>query len=196
MTQSEWDYMKEAERTTATLYYGAKVPVAYLIHVMVGAIEALEKLDEIKKAIFYNRPISVPPIIYGSHTCDNLPAWISNESTAEADQRAVDLIHGILGKATEGGELLQALLETIGNGQPLNYLNVEEEIGDSLWYDALLLRTLGRTFEEVQRSNIAKLRKRYPGKFSEEAANNRNLDAELSALEGEQKTLTDNTLEL
>lgn len=194
MTEAEWDYMAEAARTTSKVYYGAKVPVSYLVSTMVEAIEALDKLDRIKKAVFYNRPIEAPASKLES--CDTLPIWLADESGDDSEQRAVDLIHGILGKATESGELLQALLATIDQGKPLDYLNIEEEIGDGLWYDTLLLRTLGRTFEEVQRSNISKLRKRYPEKFSEDAANNRNLENERVALEAEQKTLTDNTLEL
>lgn len=48
----------------------------------------------------------------------------------------------------------------------------------------MLLETAGRSVEKTRTINIAKLRKRFPEKFSKENAINRNLKAEREILEG------------
>jgi hypothetical protein len=48
----------------------------------------------------------------------------------------------------------------------------------------------GWNMEDILDTNIAKLEARYPEKFTEEAALNRNLEAEREILEGERTTLT------
>lgn len=49
---------------------------------------------------------------------------------------------------------------------------------------ALVLRACGYTLEQAMERNIEKLRKRYPEKFTAEAALNRDLDGERAVLEG------------
>jgi len=62
-------------------------------------------------------------------------------------------------------------------------VNAREEAGDLLWYLALIARALGTDLETIARTNIEKLRTRYPGKFTAEAALNRDLEAERKTLE-------------
>ena len=94
-----------------------------------------------------------------------------------------ELYHAIAGITTEAGELQDALKRYLIYGKPLDEVNLSEEAGDSMWYFSLLLRRLQKRFDDVFEQNIAKLRVRYPEKFSEEAALNRNLDSERKALE-------------
>jgi hypothetical protein len=47
---------------------------------------------------------------------------------------------------------------------------------------AIAMNELGTDFEKVQRMNIAKLKKRYPEKFSLDNAENRDLDGEVQAM--------------
>ena len=61
--------------------------------------------------------------------------------------------------------------------------NFKEEIGDGMWYDAIGLEAVDGTIAETQNTNIAKLRARFPNKFTEYDANNRNLSAERKILE-------------
>lgn len=93
------------------------------------------------------------------------------------------LIHGAIGLCTEAGELQDAIKRRLIYNKPLDRVNIIEEIGDLLWYCALVLDSQGATFEEAMERNIAKLRVRFPDKFSFEAANVRDLAAERRALE-------------
>jgi hypothetical protein len=72
-------------------------------------------------------------------------------------------------------------------GSEIDWKHVREELGDSQWYQALLIDVSDTSFEEVQKLNIDKLRVRYPDKFDPEQALNRNLEAERKVLgkEGE-----------
>lgn len=99
------------------------------------------------------------------------------------DRDMVRLLHGGIGIATESGEILDQLKKHIYYGKPLDKVNLKEEIGDVLWYCALLLRELDSTFEEVAETNINKLRARFGDKFSEYDAQHRDLVKERSILE-------------
>lgn len=64
----------------------------------------------------------------------------------------------------------------IGHGHPLDTEKVHKELGDVLWYVAVLARRIGSTLEDVAASNVEKLRKRYPEGFSSERSINRKDD--------------------
>src|SRR5687767_705976 len=86
--------------------------------------------------------------------------------------KTVRLLHAGMGLCTEAGEFLDMLKKHILYGKPLDEVNLKEELGDKLWYTALALDELKTTFEEVMDVNIAKLRARYPNKFTEHDAIN------------------------
>jgi NTP pyrophosphatase (non-canonical NTP hydrolase) len=98
--------------------------------------------------------------------------------------RAIRLLHGQLGLASESGEIADQLKKHIFYGKALDTINLEEEIGDVFWYLALLANELGADFDSIMERNIAKLKKRYGDKFSEQRAINRNLTIERGILEG------------
>ena len=93
------------------------------------------------------------------------------------------LLHGAIGIATEAGELLDALKKHIYYNKELDKVNISEEIGDVLWYAALLCNCLEIDMQDVMDTNIAKLKARYPEKFDEDKAENRNLKKERRVLE-------------
>lgn len=93
------------------------------------------------------------------------------------------LLHGAIGVGTEGGELLDQVKKHLYYGKALDKANVMEECGDVLWYVAVALDAVGFTMEEAMERNIGKLRARYPGNFTTEAALNRDLEAERKTLE-------------
>lgn len=96
------------------------------------------------------------------------------------------LLHVGKGLATEAGEFIDMLKKHIFYGKELDKVNLIEELGDLYWYINVAQDVLGVTTEDVQERNNAKLMKRYKGKcFTEEAANNRDLDIERKALEGD-----------
>lgn len=94
------------------------------------------------------------------------------------------LLHGLLGMCTETGEAQDMVKKALIYGKPFDKINVLEECGDVLWYIALALDACGFTMEQAMERNIEKLKKRFPDRFTEAAALNRDLAAERAALEG------------
>lgn len=93
------------------------------------------------------------------------------------------LLHAGIGLATEAGEFLDPLKKFLFYGKSVDKTNLKEEIGDMLWYIAIACDALDTTISLEMERNIHKLRTRYPEKFTEEQANERDLDAERNALE-------------
>lgn len=88
-----------------------------------------------------------------------------------------------IGLASESGEILDNLKKFLAYGRPVDKANILEEAGDLLFYLTKLLDTIGHTIEDARVSNVAKLKTRYPGGFTEHSALNRNKDAERAAYE-------------
>lgn len=93
------------------------------------------------------------------------------------------LLHAGLGLTTEAGEFVDPLKKRLFYCKPLDLVNLKEELGDLLWYVAIACDALGTTVEQVMETVIAKLQHRYPDKFSDVAAINRDLDGERAVLE-------------
>lgn len=91
--------------------------------------------------------------------------------TSPVDQvRVLQLFHAIMGVSTETGEIVDLVKKMIFYEKTVDKENFKEEIGDLFWYIALLCDILGVSFEEIQKKNIEKLKKRYGDKFSKKAA--------------------------
>lgn len=93
------------------------------------------------------------------------------------------LLHAGIGLSTESGEFLDALKKHIFYGKELDKVNLAEEMGDLFWYLAIVSDELGVDMEDVMERNIIKLKARYGEKFSEEKAENRDLNTEREILE-------------
>ena len=108
---------------------------------------------------------------------------ISGGYVKECNSASIDLLHASMGIVTEAGELQDALKKHYFYGKELDKTNVKEEVGDLLWYCAIILESLDTDFESVMQTNIDKLKARYPNKFTEESAVNRDLNKEREILE-------------
>lgn len=97
-------------------------------------------------------------------------------------QLNIRALHASMGCYTESGELLEAMVKQLTDGD-FDKVNFGEEIGDIEWYQAIGFDATGVTEAECREKNIAKLRKRYPEKFDADQAINRDLDAERKTLE-------------
>ena len=99
--------------------------------------------------------------------------------------RATRLTHAAFGLSSEVGEFNDGLKKWLYYGQPLDWPNLAEELGDILWYIALACNALGFSIETVMEKNIAKLYTRYPEKYEDVLAGeeNRDRDAERDSLE-------------
>lgn len=98
---------------------------------------------------------------------------------------SIDVLHAIIGISTEAGELLDAAKKYLFYAKDIDYVNLDEEIGDILWYIAIYCNARNITIESLMQQNIAKLMERYPEKFTSEKAINRNLDKEREVLESQ-----------
>lgn len=93
------------------------------------------------------------------------------------------LLHGVFTVDTEAGELLDAFKKTCFYGSDLDLTNIKEECGDVLWGIQLICDAMGWTIDEVIQLNIEKLKARYPEKWAQHEAMNRDLEAEREVLE-------------
>ena len=80
-------------------------------------------------------------------------------------QRQTRLLHAAMGLETESGEIVDMLKRHLFYGYNMDRINALEEVGDILWYIALILDELDSSFEMVMAANIAKLQFRYPEQF-------------------------------
>lgn len=99
--------------------------------------------------------------------------------------KTIRMLHGAMGLCTESGEFLDHLKKVIFYGTAWDPTNMKEECGDLFWYLAIIADTMGEAnFTNMLQANIAKLRTRYPEKFTEESAQTRDLNAERKTLQG------------
>jgi len=118
--------------------------------------------------------------------CDQLAASKRHYQYDRAQNLlATRLNHSAIGLAGEVGELCGAVERWLQYGKELDRTNIIEEAGDALWYLALACNALGVSLEEVMEKNIAKLKLRYPEKYTDfnAAEENRNRTAEREVLE-------------
>jgi len=76
------------------------------------------------------------------------------------------LLTAAVGISAEGGEFTEIVKKMVFQGKPWNEDNREHlkiELGDVLWYVAQACMALEIDFDDVVKTNIKKLEKRYPG---------------------------------
>ena len=105
--------------------------------------------------------------------------------TSRYTPEIVRLLHSASGLATEAGEFIDPIKKHLYYGKPLDKTNLIEELGDLLWYITVACDVLDTSLSEIMQINNDKLALRYKGKFTQEAAINRNLSAERNLLETE-----------
>jgi NTP pyrophosphatase (non-canonical NTP hydrolase) len=103
---------------------------------------------------------------------------------AKIDGAILDDLHMVLGMQTEAAEIADVYKKTIAYKKPLDFVNIKEELGDIMWYIANLCNMNGWDLRDIMQTNIDKLKTRYPEKFTEKEALNRNLKKERGVLEG------------
>lgn len=99
------------------------------------------------------------------------------------NRRDSRLLHAATGICTEAGEFFDPLKKYLFYGKPYDETNLREELGDLLWYIAIACDALDTTVELEMARVIAKLQVRYPDKFSDYLAQNRDVEAERAVLE-------------
>lgn len=83
------------------------------------------------------------------------------------------LLNGVLGLSGESGEVADLYKKHRFQGHDLDKEDIINELGDCMWYLAILAESLGVTLGDVMQANILKLEKRYPEGFDPERSVNR-----------------------
>lgn len=152
-------------------------------------LKAAAKMDDWKSRLFYGKP---------KYQRDNWDVedgkgqirWLVGKKTDavqfpdfddyQEGEMSVDfilnpqVIHSILGLATEGAELVEDLLKLMrgpmGSDGGTIVSNTRREGGDISWYLEMLAVSTGTTVQQMRIENIERLRKRFPNRFTEEDA--------------------------
>lgn len=186
------NYIKDALRseTPVTELTGDPVFVRHALRVLIAA-GALA--DLLKKELVYGK--TIPARLYRA-TLNSVA-----EAAGSADYSSGDvgvsprrqtlplqarLMHAALGGFGEQAELLEQLDGAFSN-KPTDWVNVIEEVGDTMWYLAVALdeirKVRGLQPGTVSEANIFKLMTRFPEKFSLAASEGRDVAAERAVLE-------------
>ncbi|WP_418999318.1 nucleoside triphosphate pyrophosphohydrolase family protein [Agathobaculum sp.] len=101
------------------------------------------------------------------------PNEYQRKAMRTATGKCYDATNAALGIAGEAGEVADEVKKFTFQGHDWNPSRVVEELGDVLWYVALMADLLNVPLEYVMQTNIEKLERRYPDGFSNEASVNR-----------------------
>lgn len=168
-------YMEASERTEVKFPEGMTLNgdvQTIFSHLTDDITSVAESMDHIKKHL-----------IYGAENNIRVNQSTFKRRDKVLDQKKAELLHAAIGKVTEAVEFYEAVANHVFSSKDLDEANLFEEIGDCFWYDAMALRILGKSFEDAMQTNIDKLTKRYPDKFTKHAALNRDLDSERKILD-------------
>lgn len=171
------DYAQETERFLSKKFHKEKSDPTEnnLKRAMERFMSAGNNLDVLKKAKYYGR--NYPTGFQTSIPDREKFVYTPNDEGEE-------MLHGIIGIATESVELVEALYKNKWGGKEIDTVNLKEEVGDLMFYLAILFRNNPEwNLEEILKRNVEKLDERYGKTFSEAAANNRNTDKEREILE-------------
>lgn len=152
------------------------------------SLAACQAAGKLKRSIFYGDPdIDVDDV----HTAMSQTIVRASEAPNGQDLQKLKsitptrkrLLHSVLGVLDEVGEFTAALVNHILYDEGYDEVNVLEEIGDANWYFSIPINLSEKTLTYVLLANNQKLFARYPEKFTQELALNRNLRAEREELE-------------
>lgn len=100
----------------------------------------------------------------------------SQEVIDNIDERWCDfggLLNACLGLSGEVGETNDMIKKWIYHGHDMDEVKLKKELGDIMWYVAMMCESLAYDMDEIMQMNIDKLKVRYPEGFSENASINR-----------------------
>ena len=83
------------------------------------------------------------------------------------------LLNGLMGLSGESGELMDLFKKWIFHEADLNEEHAQKELGDVMWYVAMICHSMGWSLDAIMEQNIEKLRERYPEGFDTELSNHR-----------------------
>lgn len=92
------------------------------------------------------------------------------------DKDTGGILMACLGLSGEVGEFNDMIKKAIFHGTELDEEHAKKELGDIMWYVAMMATSFGWQLDDIMEMNIDKLRKRYPEGFNVYDANHRKAD--------------------
>ena len=83
------------------------------------------------------------------------------------------VLNGCLGLAGESGEFLDMMKKWVFHEKLLDEDHAMKELGDVMWYIAMICHSMGWNLDDIMQMNVVKLMARYPEGFSTELSNHR-----------------------
>jgi NTP pyrophosphatase (non-canonical NTP hydrolase) len=111
-----------------------------------------------------------------SRTNDGLASIRLQEKLDEYAYWAIDIggvMNACLGLSGEVGELNDMIKKWVFHEKVLDETHLKKELGDVMWYVAMMCQSMGWDLDDVLQMNIDKLIARYPDGFDVIKANNR-----------------------
>lgn len=149
---------------------------------LIEIMEVANKADIHKRAVFYGDPKVQSRLSKQQGVIESLRERLQHGDLDFNDEATLDLLHAIWGIQSELGEIAEELINSKAEKRQVNITNLKEETGDIMWYSAILMRACKTFFQNVAELNINKLKARYPDKFEDSKALNRDLEAEKDVL--------------
>jgi NTP pyrophosphatase (non-canonical NTP hydrolase) len=85
------------------------------------------------------------------------------------DSKEKEVLTWGLGIAGEAGDVAGCIKKTFAHNNDQK-AGIKENLGDTLWYIAVICNSFGWDLDEVLEENVEKLKKRYPEGFKEKDA--------------------------
>ena len=98
---------------------------------------------------------------------------LASRRTAKNENDIEKMSHALEGLISEVGEIADTIKKYKRYGQCLDKANIQEEVGDVLFYLAMLCDSTRVSLQMCAIDNVDKLAKRYPEKFTEAHAADR-----------------------
>lgn len=99
--------------------------------------------------------------------------FLANVTNKHGVEEFGGVLNGCLGLAGESGEVLDMVKKWVFHEKDLDKDHLKKEIGDVMWYVAMLCESFGFDLDEILQMNVDKLKARYPEGFDPEKANHR-----------------------
>ena len=104
---------------------------------------------------------------------NNLKRLTSAMMECEEKRDLPGILNGCLGLSGEAGEFCDMIKKWVFHRKPLDENHAKKELGDVMWYVAMICYSFGWDLDGILQMNVDKLKARYPDGFSTDLSNNR-----------------------
>lgn len=150
-------FLAEAERTLSQAFHDELAPPRLTRRIVLEALEAGRLVDSLKRTLFYGKAAGPAAALRRRGIRGPSPASTSAASTARFSMRRS-------GSSARQPKSSKPRSRRMG-GAGLDDVNLLEEAGDVEWFLSVFYRRLGLPPEDARDVVVAKLRRRYPGRF-------------------------------